>query len=205
MTKAKPKKGSTVNNAPAVLTGPSVVMSDPPSAEPIKAVPVPDAPETVDSTLVKILSWKRSHGSASEGEFLSWLHSEIKARGHKSDVKAQGCITVTVLMPENKASTTLFSCHVDTVDDGESAAPQSVVYDPSFGHIFLDKNDANAGTCLGADDGAGVWPTCRAPTCFTEARSAGVLARGPCSRRSSRGWSSSRRRSRSIGRTTSRR
>jgi hypothetical protein len=51
---------------------------------------------------------------------------------------------------------TLFSCHVDTVHS-EGVGKQSIVYDPSFGHIFLDKSDPNCGSCLGADDGAGIW------------------------------------------------
>jgi hypothetical protein len=148
-----PHKG--VKESP--VTDVPVSLSDPPSLAPPPAVPVPDAPVSVDPVLVKILSWKRGHGSKSEGEFLAWLHTEIKARGYKATVKAEGCIVVTVPLPDNKASTTLFSCHVDTVDSSNDPRPQGVVYDPSFGHIFLDKDNANGGTCLGADDGAGVW------------------------------------------------
>lgn len=144
--------------APAEQSAPPVVsLSDPPSPLPTRATPIPDAPKTVCPTLVHILSTKRGHGSASEGGFLVWLHSEIKARGAKSDVRALGCITVTIPHPGGNKSTTLFSCHVDTVDFGAGTTPQKIVYDPDFGHIFLDKDDPQCGTCLGADDGAGVW------------------------------------------------
>ena len=136
-------------------------LSDPPSSAAISYPKpgVPDAPDSVDPVLVKILSWKRGHDSPGEIAFMSWLHSEIKARGGKPEVMAAGCVAVTVPRSDNKSVTTLFSCHTDTVDwkSGADTGPQKVVYDPAFGHIFLDKNDPGAGSCLGADDGAGVW------------------------------------------------
>lgn len=56
----------------------------------------------------------------------------------------------------------MFSCHVDTVDasggqivDGK-VQQKSVVYDEGFGLISLDKAN-KVGTCLGADDGIGIW------------------------------------------------
>lgn len=113
-------------------------------------------PASVDPTLVKILSWKRPHESKSEHEFGEWLFEEVKRRGGAPDRMANGNIVVCVLGLNGLMPTTLFSCHVDTVHN-ESAGKQSIVYDASFGHIFLDKTDSNRGSCLGADDGAGVW------------------------------------------------
>lgn len=115
-----------------------------------------DAPKTVDPTLVKILSWKRPYNSKGEIAFMGWLHSEIKAMGAEFRIGPAGNVIVQVLRKDGKKSNVLFSCHTDTVhwQDGEA---QGITYDPSFGHIFLDKNNPNKGNCLGADDGAGVW------------------------------------------------
>lgn len=115
------------------------------------------APKTVDPLLVKILGWKRGFESKPELEFMAWLHGKIKDLGHTFDIKARGCVAVTVPRKDGKQSAVLFSCHTDTVHWGTNFQPQKIVYDPTFGHIFLDKDDPDAGNCLGADDGAGVW------------------------------------------------
>jgi hypothetical protein len=117
----------------------------------------PPIPESVDPVLVRILSWKRAFDTRGEIEFMSWLHNEIKDRGAEFEIKARGCVAVQIKHPDGKASSTLFSCHTDTVHSGTGTTPQKIVYDPNFGEIFLDKDDADAGSCLGADDGAGVW------------------------------------------------
>lgn len=147
----------TPPTAPPATPAAAASLSDPPDLTPLVSTPADDAPESVDPVLVRILSWKRGHGTTSEGLFLSWLHDEIKSRGAKSEVKSFGCITTTIPRHDGKVSSTLFSCHVDTVNSSQNPKPQKIIYDPSFGHVFLDKDDPDAGTCLGADDGAGVW------------------------------------------------
>jgi hypothetical protein len=92
-----------------------------------------------------------------------------------------GNISVRIPTKDNKASSALFSCHTDTTHYDEGR--QKILYDPNFGHIFLEKlPPKQAATeppwgaafdydvtprgksyplydnrCLGADDGAGVW------------------------------------------------
>lgn len=115
-----------------------------------------EAPKTVDPTLVKILSWKRPYNTKGEIAFMAWLHDEIKSLGAEYRIGPGGNVIVQIKRPDGKASAVLFSCHTDTVHSKDGDA-QSVVYDPAFGHIFLDKKHPDAGSCLGADDGAGVW------------------------------------------------
>lgn len=123
----------------------------------VKKLPPPPKTGTVDPLLVKILSWKRPHDSTSEMHFCDWICEQIGKRGQIASRMAGGCITATVCAEGTEPlPSTLFSCHVDTVHH-VGGPKQSIVYDPSFGHIFLDKADPNAGSCLGADDGAGVW------------------------------------------------
>lgn len=144
--------------APAPVTPP---MTAPPAPPEPKAPPVEveqiEAPETVDVTLQKILAWKRPYESKAELEFMSWLGQEIKSRGATHEIKANGNVVTTIPRPDKKAVTTLFSCHTDTMHTTANPPTQALLYDSAFGHIFLDKKDPSAGSCLGADDGAGVW------------------------------------------------
>lgn len=121
-------------------------------------------PETVDATLVSILSWPRPHGSPAEGLFCQWLSERIHGLlGVWPARLSEDCLFVMVHSTTSAApSTTLFSCHVDTVDnpkDGElvegKVVQKMLTYDPNFGYIGLDPQSV-AG-CLGADDGAGIW------------------------------------------------
>lgn len=122
-----------------------------------------EAPATVDPMLVEILSWPRGHGTLSELEFCAWLTNKFKAMGVNWVKLEEGSMLVTVAPKDPKTGadlpklpTTLFSCHVDTVDAVTApTARKSLTYDPNFGIISLDKG--SVGTCLGADDGAGVW------------------------------------------------
>lgn len=137
------------------------------TATPIAAVEVP---ETVDTLLATILCWPRGDGSPSEIKFRSWLDNEIqKAAGRLPVQLARGCRYITIPRPDGKIATTLFSCHIDTCDNAggylvpSEADPavhvplkKSVVYDNNFGLISLAA-DNKVGTCLGADDGIGVW------------------------------------------------
>lgn len=69
---------------------------------------------------------------------------------------------------ENVRSKVLFSCHIDTVHWVTETEPYKICYDPSFNHIFLDtqplpenapkwETAKKSASCLGADDGVGVW------------------------------------------------
>ena len=145
--------------APKPVT-PSQLKSTPPPTPPERPS-LPDVvlpiPESIDPVLVRILSWKRPFETVGEINFMTWLHEEIKRRGATPVVKARGCVAVTVPYADGKSATTLFSCHTDTVHWGAALTAQKILYDPNFGEIFLDKTDPDKGSCLGADDGAGVW------------------------------------------------
>lgn len=118
-----------------------------------------DIPAAVDPVLVTILSWIRPHGTPHELAFCEWLTKTLEDLGHKVVKWEEGSMFVDIPHPGGRASTSLFSCHVDTVDFLQPGTPldtrKKLAYDPNFGHITLDKD--SAGTCLGADDGAGVW------------------------------------------------
>lgn len=109
--------------------------------------------------LVSILGQKRSHGSAGDLGFRKWLLDYLRNQKQVS-VGPQGNIIVVVGNPTH--STTLFSCHVDTVHGSkESNQPltdgyhQRLMYDTAFEHVFLE--DKTQSGCLGADDGAGIY------------------------------------------------
>jgi len=133
--------------------------------------PQHDIPETVDETLATILAWPRPHLSFAELRFRAWLAAHINAllpAATTVQYLAEGVMYCTVDMPNNRPSTTLFSCHIDTVDGQSEGLPvagddgvqmckvKEVMYDVNFGTIFLPK-DGKVGTCLGADDGIGIW------------------------------------------------
>lgn len=160
--------------------------SDPPSSKKphggITSEPLHEIPQEVDPLLVTILSWPRRHNSFSEFAFCKFLREHITQLGGKPLIMSEGCIVATVYPPLKREgntdivpspSTTLFSCHVDTIEgtdadqpkppanaDGNNDGEPKVVrkkltYDPNFGLIALDKD--SIGGSLGADDGAGVW------------------------------------------------
>lgn len=116
-----------------------------------------------DPTIISILSWKRPHASQGEVEFCAWLLKEIEDRGGKPEVAADALNCIIVEVPyvsqsdgSNLRPAALFSCHVDTVHHDDKGR-QKLCYDPTLGQILLDTKDPSAGSCLGADDGAGIW------------------------------------------------
>lgn len=126
-------------------------------------------PAEVDKLLVTILSWPRPHDSYAEKKFRSWLAAQIKAADKDAAVLylGGGSLYVEPAVADTPYTQVLFSCHIDTVDSSISGAPRIVkgkethkvkklTYDPNFGVICLDKA-TETGTCLGADDGVGVW------------------------------------------------
>ena len=117
-------------------------------------------PQSVDPLLVSILSCPRQHNSPSELAFRNFMWSKLaefkNARTIGPFNMQEKSIGFTVKAADDKRSTTLFSCHMDTVDDPHPAdARKKLDYDPTFGFIFLS-NDS-IGRSLGADDGVGVW------------------------------------------------
>jgi hypothetical protein len=107
-----------------------------------------------DVLLTQILSTKRAHGSEGDMKFRLWLFAHLKSIGAKPEVQVEG----NILVETDPKSTILFSCHVDTVhsvkeSDGKSV--QTLSFDPAFGHLFL--GDKKENSCLGGDDGVGIW------------------------------------------------
>ncbi len=135
----------------------------------VKATYIPepqhDAPPVVDPLLVTMLCWPRSHNSPEEIAFTGWLENYITTDLKQIVTKrAEGAFSVTIPLDKTQPgtnvfmeSTTLFSCHVDTVDNKmvDPTTRKKLTYDPSFGLIALDSQ--SAGNCLGADDSAGIW------------------------------------------------
>jgi hypothetical protein len=130
-------------------------------------VPAPehDIPAKVDPLLVTMLCWPRCHDSPEEKAFTNFLKDHIDSV-LKQPIKfhAEGAFSVSIPLDKEHPgtnvfmeSTTLFSCHVDTVDNRcvDPNTRKKLTYDPSFGQIALDSQ--GAGNCLGADDTAGIW------------------------------------------------
>jgi hypothetical protein len=105
-----------------------------------------------DPLLVDILSTRRAHGSVGDINFRTWLKERFIAYKVECRHTEVGNLIVTIGADHK----TLFSCHVDTVHGfNESATRQELVFDEVFGHICLA--DKKQGSCLGADDGAGIY------------------------------------------------
>lgn len=152
---------------PLSLVSPLTTPADPkpPVSGGYKVSALQPVPDTVDPLLTTILSWPRAHDSKSEQKFCKWLRETIlNLTGKASSISALGCIVASVDYATVPAtpSTTLFSCHVDTIDPmeppkdwGKKPFKKDIVYDTFAGEIFLAEN--SAGGSLGADDGVGVW------------------------------------------------
>lgn len=123
---------------------PDLIENNPPLGVPEDVEP--------DKLLTDILVTRRCYGSSGDIQFRNWLISYIEKLGHKVTIGALGNVIVVVGKP-NKV---LFSCHTDTVHNmNESNHKQDLSFDPAFQHIFL--SDKASSTCLGADDGAGIY------------------------------------------------
>lgn len=140
------------------------------ATKPSMFIPQHEVPKEVDPLLVTILSWPRPHNSLAELRFRGWLAARLNDPALKLKpvvYLGAGTMFLNVPQPDGKSSTTLFSCHIDTVDASihgaleqangkEVPKVKKLTYDPNFGEIALDKL-STVGTCLGADDGVGVW------------------------------------------------
>ncbi len=97
-----------------------------------------------------MLQFRRPHDGLGEGSFLSaflYPHDLSMFTGEDDEPLAY---LLTVPNPDGTPSTTLFSCHVDTVHHDDNM--QKVQYDPGMELFYKDDGEP-----LGADDGAGVW------------------------------------------------
>ena len=124
--------------------------------------PQHDIPEEVDPLLVDILVFPRGHQTVTELEFQAWLIRKLNNLGVTPTKRQMDVLTVEIPHPPKageiagRPSTTLFSCHTDSVDPPVLAGlRKKLTYDPTFGEIALAKE--SGGSSLGADDGVGVW------------------------------------------------
>lgn len=157
-----PKSAPVAAQTPTTAAQPAAQLAAP--AAPVAAQPAAPAPAveaklenvqedaTADDLLVKILSTRRCHGSDGDRNFRLWLFNYLQnTLKAKPQIKVEGNILVEL----DPKSTVLFSCHVDTVHSSKEDGQQQLAFDPAFGHLFLA--DKNASSCLGGDDGVGVY------------------------------------------------
>ena len=131
-----------------VLTTAEVIALKPVEKTVIFSEPSPG----MDNLIQAILGTKRAHNSTGELNFVAWLYKALETIGHKGTAMAEGAVVVTV----GTGGKNLFSCHLDTVHNTAESdgSMQKLFYDENFGHIFCGDK---ASTCLGADDGAGIY------------------------------------------------
>ena len=101
-------------------------------------------PNHMKPLIYDILRYCRDHDSEQEKKFGQWLLQQLP---EKAFVDVFG--NIHYLAPGS--SNTIFSSHIDTVHM-PSEVTQELCYDPALGHLFTSN-----GSCLGADDGTGVW------------------------------------------------
>lgn len=115
------------------------------------AVPIP-------MSLVNMLSYCRSHGCEGEIKFLNKFIVPAVDKMLTDKVGKDETISayfISIPNADGSASTTLWSCHTDTVHmaaDSGKLHRQRVMVDHHNGELFKIDNKP-----LGADDGAGVW------------------------------------------------
>lgn len=99
-----------------------------------------------------MLQFRRPHNSIGEHSFNETFLFPLSPVAYMDDAPTPVALAYGLTVPnaDGSASTTLFSCHVDTVH--HDSYMQTVQYDPGL-ELFY-KTD---GAPLGADDGAGVW------------------------------------------------
>lgn len=104
--------------------------------------------------LEEILSMRRSYGSQGEQFLNTILVEDYAAKPFTNDKGDELAYVIYVPMACGKPSTTLWSCHTDTVHSTKSPEVvwQDIVFDAHSTMLASTK-----GEVLGADDGAGVW------------------------------------------------
>lgn len=147
--------------APQAKT-PAVPPAPPPAPSvqaqlPMKYEAEPDyhVPDDVDPLLTWILCWQRSHNSPAEWRFQAYLRNHIVNMGFALREHSMYQFSVTIEDDKGRVPDVLFCAHTDTVDGNVTPKAKNLCYDSVFGTIFLAKD--SPGSCLGADDGVGVW------------------------------------------------
>ena len=116
----------------------------------LNAKPIEDVPngnlKRIEVLTRDILTRCRNHESEGEYAFGKWLKDQLP---QQSWVDHFGNIHVRI----GTSSKTLFSAHIDTVHTNQKEETQTILYDTHRDELFVDSD----GTCLGADDGTGVW------------------------------------------------
>jgi hypothetical protein len=105
--------------------------------------------------LVELLGFARPHGTEGELAFLrEFLIPRLRELGCAVDVDGFGNLWTAVKPRAGYAGPAiLWSCHVDTMDG--RGGKKAIRWSEDGRTLKLKKG--KAGTCLGADDGAGVW------------------------------------------------
>lgn len=102
--------------------------------------------------LADIHTYCRPHGCATIDvfveKFITVHESAVILRAPSGDPMA-------VMVEVGEGSTTLFTCHVDTVHS--YAGRQEIEFDHELGIMMRAGGATGYGECLGADDGAGIW------------------------------------------------
>ena len=122
-----------------------------------KVMHVPYKPSPAVLELCTILRHKRPHGSKEEEQFCKDFLDPVE------DMKKDGFDNyhLQIDWPDKdcKDKLPLFSCHTDTVH--KDGGMQTVLVDENNGEAFIDARGTKGkdawGSCLGADDGTGVW------------------------------------------------
>ena len=179
----KPVKGANSPTKPSVKVRAKVKTKAPVKTTPVKTTPPKqynsqvgrgifrDFKKTTNipkelSLLGTILRKQRPHGSKEELEFCKWLRGQLSKLVPSNHVVTDsfGNIHVNIGGDATAPSGVLFSCHVDTVHREATMTKtgwQTINYDAVREEIFVvpEKTASNTDihTCLGADDGAGIW------------------------------------------------
>lgn len=151
-----PPKPVATKDKPRLKVGPKVV--DKPVVKPEPKPAQRAVNNTPDALLVDILCWPRRHDSPSELAFREWLRKLPQVQGLLTKELSLGSWAWEVPGPGRED--VMFSCHIDTQDAGTSCqqvgAKKKLIYDTGMMVITLDSKHP-VGTCLGADDGTGIW------------------------------------------------
>ena len=111
----------------------------------------PNDSNSAANRLYSILSWKRPYDSETEELFARHYLDPIK--GMEKD--AFGNRHLHIPYPGGAACKIIWSCHIDTCHHDEGYQRLSLLKDKEgITYIGVQKGE---GSCLGADDGAGVW------------------------------------------------
>lgn len=171
----EPKAGDAIALNTSVAPAPSPNVTPAPTQAPAqqklplhsgRAVIQHPLPDKVDGMLVHILSHCRAHDSEGEKQFLAWLRTRLQAylAGAVESVgkvmgeyleHSDGAVSLTVFNKDGKSTTTMFCSHIDTCDGRNDKGTKQLDYLADFGTLMLAKD--SPGSCLGADDGIGVW------------------------------------------------